>query len=74
MVSLDCDNLQIGQNVIEIKLYENTPLISTTAKILKGLLGSKFNFLMPCSTIYPAVYDIHLNVTDKCTELHILSK
>ena len=73
MVTLDCDNLQIGQNVIEIKLYENAPVISTSAKILKSLLGSKFDFLLPSSSIYPAIYDIHLNVTDMCTELHILS-
>lgn len=71
-IALDCDNLQIGENILSVDVFENNFIMRTVATVFKTLAGFSFKFFDKTVNT-PATYIIILNVFEKCSNLKLLS-
>ena len=70
-ISIECKNLQLGQNEIDLILSDGDPLQATVASVFEGAFGFRFSFFdeMEAETKAKttAKYTFTLNVTETCT-------
>ena len=67
MVSIGCENLQIGVNSIPVNLYENSEALESVADAFKNTAITEWNFFEDAIG-EPAIYTFDLEVAEECTK------
>jgi len=72
-VSVGCEDLQIGENEIQIHLAENSELLSNVYDAVQGSAVTEFRFFDD-ALVNQAIYQITLEVSDKCEDGPLLDE